>query len=79
MAERYGADFRQVRWQGCAAASQGAGDRSRQPDQHRYHFWCVGVDYAAAPGFSPFCTVFADVMRDAIASGRSHLELGIES
>ncbi|WP_328619718.1 GNAT family N-acetyltransferase [Streptomyces sp. NBC_00354] len=45
-------------------------------DQHRYHFWCVGVDYAAAPGFSPFYTVFADVMRDAIASGRSHLELG---
>lgn len=36
----------------------------------------MGVDYAAAPGFSPFCTVFADVMRDAIASGRSRLELG---
>ncbi len=45
-------------------------------DQHRYHFWCVGVDYAAATGFSPFYTVFADVMRDAIASGRGRLELG---
>ncbi|WP_316528213.1 GNAT family N-acetyltransferase [Kitasatospora brasiliensis] len=45
-------------------------------DRRRYHFWCVGVDYDAAPGFSPFYTAFAEVMRDAIASGRPRLELG---
>ncbi|MGW4383226.1 GNAT family N-acetyltransferase [Kitasatospora sp. NPDC004531] len=45
-------------------------------DQQRYHFWCVGTDAAAAPGFSPFYAVFAEVVRDAIASGRPRLELG---
>ncbi|MFJ9855524.1 GNAT family N-acetyltransferase [Streptomyces sp. NPDC101150] len=45
-------------------------------DQHRYHFWSVGVNYAATPGFSPFYAAFAAVMDDAISSGRSRLELG---
>jgi GNAT acetyltransferase-like protein len=45
-------------------------------DGHRLHFSTCGVDYAAAPTFSPFYVLFFETMREAIRLGVSRLECG---
>jgi predicted N-acyltransferase len=45
-------------------------------DDTRFHYWAVGVDYAACPNFSPFYVAFGHVLRAAYASGRPRFEVG---
>lgn len=45
-------------------------------DDTRFHYWAVGVDYAACPSFSPFYVAFGHVLRAAYASGRPRFEVG---
>lgn len=45
-------------------------------DARRLHFWACGVDYAAAPTFSPFYVLFYEVLRHAIELGVSRFECG---
>ena len=45
-------------------------------DAQRLHFWACGVDYAAAPTFSPFYVLFYEVLRHAIELGVSRFECG---
>jgi Acetyltransferase (GNAT) domain len=45
-------------------------------DAQRVHYWTCGVDYEAAPTFSPFYVLFYEVLRFAIASGVARFECG---
>lgn len=45
-------------------------------DDTRFHYWAVGVDYAACPDFSPFYVAFAQVLHAAYDSGRPWFEVG---
>ncbi|MFC9430143.1 GNAT family N-acetyltransferase [Streptomyces sp. NPDC056987] len=45
-------------------------------DDTRLHYWAVGYAQRDTPGYSPFYVAFAQVMREAWASGREWVELG---
>ena len=45
-------------------------------DAHRLHFWTCGVDYGAAPGFSPFYVLYYEALRHAIDLGVPVFECG---
>jgi predicted N-acyltransferase len=45
-------------------------------DDTRMHFWACGIDYDACPGFSPFYIAFAELFREALATGRAWFECG---
>jgi hypothetical protein len=45
-------------------------------DARRLHFWACGLDYAAAPDFSPFYVLFYEALRHAVQLGVSRFECG---
>jgi hypothetical protein len=45
-------------------------------DGQRLHYWTCGVDYSAAPTFSPFYVLFYEVLQYAIALGVPRFECG---